>query len=162
MFTIGERNFAINKTRFTQGDHQLEVTFIGPCDRGPRGGRRYKFTIRCKFYINFVGRDTTLCGIEWLSITAAEFELNCNADINTTLTIQCDSIGGDIDEDEVICIYNEKLGPLEKCQFLTGAHELLTGGVLNLVTLHDVGSCIYIATCSSRWYSELHVHYNTL
>lgn len=43
------------------------------------------------------------------------FELNCGVDVNKILTVECNSVGGIIDEEEVICIYNEGSGDREKC-----------------------------------------------
>ena len=56
-----------------------------------------------------------LCCIVWLSITTA-FELNCRVDVNRAHTVECDSVDGDtIDEDWVICIYDEEQRAAEKC-----------------------------------------------
>jgi hypothetical protein len=51
-----------------------------------------------------------------LSIPAA-FELNCTTNVNRKLTvaIHCHGVGGDIDEDSIICIYDEELRSPEKC-----------------------------------------------
>ena len=48
------------------------------------------------------------CGIVWLLLTA-EFELNCSTCIKKDIKIQCDSVGGDIDEDSVMCFYDKEL-----------------------------------------------------
>jgi hypothetical protein len=41
--------------------------------------------------------------------------LNCSVDENRTLTVECVSVGGDIDKDEVACIYDEEFDSPEKC-----------------------------------------------